>query len=85
MANALEELITEEKLATQLDDQIQGSFLQNLSAKDVELFDGKSVKQQVIITRFDGKVEIVVKYTRTKPFMGNVSFLVDFENRIEAP
>jgi len=85
VANALEELITEQKLATQMDDQIRGSFLQNLSAKDVELFDPKSVKQSMTITRDQGNVEIVVKYTRLKPLMGNISFSLDFENRIEAP
>ncbi len=84
VANALQEL-TGEKLTTQPDHEIQGSFLQNLSAKDVELFDSKTVKQQMTIIRFDENVEIVVKYTRTKPLMANVSFLVDFENSIVAP
>ncbi len=83
VANALQEL-TEEKLAIQLDDQIQRSFLDNLSAKDVELFDPKTVKQHVTITRYEGNVEIVVKYTRIKPLMGNVSLSVDFENSIKA-
>jgi flagellar basal body-associated protein FliL len=87
LSSALEKLQEDENITQKMDSEIRRAFLGYLSDKDIELFDNESIKQQMTINRRSGEgiVEITVKYQRTKPLMGNVSFLVDFENRVEAP
>ena len=87
VSNALATLQEDEKITQKMDHEIMRDFLAILSDKDVELFNDKNVKEHVTIYRLSeaGKVEITVKYPRTKSLIGNVSFLVDFENSVEAP
>ena len=87
VSNALEELQEEGNITQKMDTEIQRMFLGYLSDKNIDLFDSDSIKQVMTIDHRsdEGIVEITVKYQRTKPLMGNISFLVDFENRVEAP
>jgi len=87
VSSALDKLQEDENITQKMDTEIRRMFLGYLSDKDVDLFDNESIKQQMTIDRRtdEGIVEITVKYERTKPLMGNISFLVDFENRVEAP
>ena len=87
VASALGELAEEQKLLQKTDRNIERDFLGYLSDKDIKLFDKKTVEQAMTIDRRtdEGVVEITVQYHRVKPLMGNVSFRVDFEKKIEAP
>jgi flagellar biosynthesis protein FliP len=83
--DALEKIKEEQNAAQKTAPEIQQFFLAQLSEKDVELFDNKNVKQHLTVRRDKVVVEITVKYERRKPLMGNVFFLVEFENSVEVP
>jgi hypothetical protein len=87
VASALEEFQEEQNITLKMDGDIRRLFLEYLSDKDVELFDNENIKQHLSIYRMteEKKVEITVEYEKTEPLMGNISFLLKFENRIEAP
>jgi hypothetical protein len=87
VSNALAKLQEDPKITQKMDHEIRREFLNILSEKDVESFTAEDVKQQLTIYRLSdvSKVEITLKYQRTKPLMFNVSFLVNFENSVEAP
>ena len=87
VASALEEFQEEQNITLKMDGDIRRLFLDYLSDKDVELFDNENIKQHLSIYRMteEKKVEITVEYEKTEPLMGNISFLLKFENRIEAP
>jgi len=83
--DALEKIKEEQNVAQKMAPEIRQLFLAHLSEKDVELFDNKNVKQHLTVRRNEGVVEITVKYERREPLMGNVFFLVEFENSVEVP
>lgn len=87
VANALEKLKEEQNIVQKTDSDIRRMFMRYLSDKDVKPFDPEDVKQHVTIDRIteEGIVEITVEYQRVKSLMGNVSFLVEFKNTVEAP
>jgi len=86
IADALEKIKEQQKVDQRTEREIQQIFLTHLSEKKVEGFDNENIKQHLSIIRSgEGTVEITMKYQRTEPLMGNVSFLLDFENDIEAP
>jgi len=87
VVSALEELQEEQNITQKMDGDIRRLFLDYLSDKDVELFDKENIKQHLTIYRMteEKKVEITVEYEKIEPLMGNISFLLKFENRIEAP
>jgi len=87
VASALGELAEEQKLLQKTDRNIEREFLGYLSDKEIKLFDNKTIEQAMTIERRtdEGVVEVTVQHHRIKPLMGNVSFRVDFENKIEAP
>jgi hypothetical protein len=87
VGSALENLQEEQNITQKMDGDIRRLFLEYLSDKDVELFDNENIKQHVTIYRMteEKKVEITVEYEKIEPLMGNISFLLKFENRIEAP
>lgn len=85
VSSALDKLQEEENITQKMDTQIRKTFLGYLSDKNVDSFNEDNLKQQMTIIRRsdEGIIEITVNYQRTKSLMGNVSFLVDFENRVE--
>ncbi|MDM8558708.1 DUF4845 domain-containing protein [Candidatus Parabeggiatoa sp. HSG14] len=87
VASALEKIKEEPKIAQKTDSAIQNMFLGYLSDKDVdeELFNRENIGQKITIIRDDGSVEITVTYQQTKPLIGNISFLINFENFVSAP
>lgn len=87
VVSALENLKEEQNITQKMDGEIRKMFLGYLSDKDVKLFSNENIKQHLTIDRIteDGIVEITVEYQRTESLIGNVSFLVDFKNRVEAP
>lgn len=87
VASALGELAEEQKLLQKTDRNIEREFLGYLNEKDIELFDKKTIGPALTIDRRseEGVVEVTVQYHRVKPLMGNVSFRVDFEKKIQAP
>ncbi len=87
VVSALENFQEEQNITQKMDGDIRRLFLDYLSDKDVELFDKENIKQHLTIYRMteEKKVEITVEYEKTEPLMGNISFLLKFENRIEAP
>ena len=87
VVSALEKLKEEQNITQKMDSEIQRMFLGYLSDKDVKLFDSENVKQHVTIDRITEEeiVEITVEYQRVKSLMGNVSFLIEFKNSVEAP
>jgi len=92
VVDALESISEDNKVFSKTDREIQSLFLTQLSNKDIEretlgLADDKSLKQQMSIDRLSDEqlVEITLTYQRAKPFMGNVSFLVNFENSVQVP
>lgn len=87
VVSALEEIQEEQNITQKMDGDIRRLFLEYLSDKDVELFDNENIKQHLSIYRMteEKTVEITVEYEKIEPLMGNISFLIKFENRIEAP
>ncbi|RKZ38853.1 MAG: hypothetical protein DRQ49_13135 [Gammaproteobacteria bacterium] len=92
VVDALESISENDNVFLKTNRQIQSLFLKQLSNKDIELetlglADDKSLKQQISIDRLSDEklVEITLTYQRTKPLMGNVSFLVNFENLVQVP
>jgi hypothetical protein len=83
--DALENIKEEQNVVQKTAPEIQRFFLAQLSEKDVDLFNNENVKQHLTVNRNEGIVEITVKYERRKPLMGNVFFLVEFENSVEVP
>ncbi len=87
IVDALEKIKEQQKVDQRTDHEIRQIFLTLLSEKKVEGFDNENLKQHLTVIRRsdEGIVEITLKYQRTEPLTGNISFLLDFENYIEAP
>jgi hypothetical protein len=87
IVDALEKIKEQQKVDQRTDHEIRQIFLTILSEKKVEGFDNENLKQHLTVVRRsdEGIVEITLKYQRTEPLTGNISFLLDFENYIEAP
>lgn len=85
VADVLEKIKEQDNVTQKNDNEIRSLFLQYSSGKDLDLFDKDNVKQHVDIQRDDDEIEMIVKYQRIKPLMGKISFLVEFEQRIEIP
>ncbi len=84
VSGALEKITEEQDIASKKDGEIRGLLLSLLHKKDFTLFDHDSIREYVNIERFGGRIEITVEYERTKSLVGNISFLVNFKNTVEA-
>ncbi|MDM8568123.1 DUF4845 domain-containing protein [Thiotrichales bacterium HSG1] len=84
VSSALEKITEEQNVSGKKDREIYQIFLRNLNKKDIKLFDNDTVVQHVTVERLGGSIEITVEYERVKQLIGNISFLVEFKNTVEA-
>ncbi|MCK5521764.1 MAG: DUF4845 domain-containing protein [Thiomargarita sp.] len=87
VVNALEDIAEDQKIFNKTDRDIQSLILREMSKKDIELFNAQNIKEHVTIDRISEEelVEVTMTYQQEKPFLGNVFFLVKFEERVELP
>ncbi len=87
VVNALENIAEDQKVFNKTDRDIQGIILGELSKKDIELFETQNIKEHVTSERISDEelVEITMAYQQEKQFLGNVFFLVKFENSVKLP
>lgn len=85
ISNVLANIQVDEESLQKDEEQLRKAFLTGLQEKDIDFIYPENVREHVIVEKTVEGFIMTVKYVRTKPLMGNVSFLVEFEKTIEAP
>ncbi len=91
VGNVLESISEDHKVFQKTDREIQRIILGRLSEEDIDPdeigLSKENIKDNLTIDRISDEklVEVTLTYQRVKPLMGNVSFLVHFENSVRLP
>jgi hypothetical protein len=91
VSNVLESISEDHKVFQKADREIQRIILSRLSEEEIEPDDiglsKENIKDNLTIDRISDEklVEVTLTYQRVKPLMGNISFLVHFENSVRLP
>jgi len=92
VGNVLESISEDDnKVFQKADREIQRIILGRLSEEEIDLeeigLSKENIKDNLTIDRIsdDKLVEVTLTYQRVKPLMGNVFFLVHFDNSVKLP
>lgn len=91
VGNVLESISEDHKVFQRTDREIRRIILGRLSEEDIDPdeigLSKENIKDNLTIDRISDEklVEITLTYQQVKPLMGNVSFLVHFENSVKLP